>query len=92
MDIPQGFLSVLERIVVGVKIETVIVKPDTFTLVLSDGSGIMVSWSSYPKLDSATMKQRKDWRLIGDGEGIHWSQLDEDLSLDGFFTDPWRNK
>jgi hypothetical protein len=37
----------------------------------------------YPRLLRATADQRNDWELIGEGEGIHWPQIDEDLSVAG---------
>jgi hypothetical protein len=37
----------------------------------------------YPRLLRATTDQRNDWELIGEGEGIHWPQIDEDLSVAG---------
>jgi hypothetical protein len=53
---------------------------------LSDGRtiGTPVSW--YPRLDRAAEAQRAHWRLIGRGEGIHWPELDEDLSLAGMLA------
>ncbi|WP_269800933.1 DUF2442 domain-containing protein [Aliidiomarina celeris] len=37
----------------------------------------------FPSLSQATESQLKDWEILGDGEGIHWPQLDEDLSVNG---------
>jgi hypothetical protein len=37
----------------------------------------------YPRLLNASAPQRRDWELIGDGEGVHWPQIDEDLSAAG---------
>lgn len=48
---------------------------------LSDGRDISVPVVWYPRLLHATMAERSDWRLIGDGSGIHWPQLDEDISV-----------
>jgi hypothetical protein len=42
--------------------------------------------SDYPRLKNATQKQLDKWRLIARGVGIHWKELDEDLSLKGFIT------
>ncbi len=41
--------------------------------------GVPVSW--FPRLENASLSERKNWRLIGDGIGIHWEDLDEDLSI-----------
>ena len=48
---------------------------------LMDGREIGVPLEWFPKLRDATMKQRKNWRFIGNGTGIHWNDLDEDLSV-----------
>jgi len=39
----------------------------------------------YPRLLQATAAQRQNWELLGDGEGIHWPDVDEDLSAKGFY-------
>ena len=48
---------------------------------LLDGREISVPTEWFPKLRDATPKQRKAWRLIGKGVGIHWEDLDEDISV-----------
>jgi hypothetical protein len=48
---------------------------------LKDGRGISVPLEWFPWLKEATPKQRKNWRLIGSGIGIHWPDLDEDISV-----------
>jgi hypothetical protein len=53
---------------------------------LSDGREIRVPLEWFPKLRDATTEQRQGWRLIGKGIGIHWPDLDEDLSLEGFLS------
>ena len=45
------------------------------------GRTISVPLSWFPRLADASAEERADWRLIGDGEGIHWRQLDEDISI-----------
>jgi hypothetical protein len=50
---------------------------------LADGRTIIVPLSWYPRLLDATPEQRSDFRLLGDGEYIHWPQVDEDLSISG---------
>ena len=50
---------------------------------LEDGRTISVPLEWFPKLRDATPSQLADWRLIGQGIGIHWTQLDEDLSVRG---------
>lgn len=48
-----------------------------------DGRSITVPLSWFPTLSNATKEQLEDFRFIGEGEGIHWPQLDEDLSVRG---------
>ena len=50
---------------------------------LSDGREIAVPLEWFPKLRDATREQRKKWRLIGTGVGIHWEEIDEDISVSG---------
>lgn len=49
---------------------------------LSDGREIAVPLEWFPALCDATDKQRNNWRLIGKGVGIHWEDLDEDVSVE----------
>jgi hypothetical protein len=48
---------------------------------LKDGREISAPLEWFPKLKEASPKQRKKWRLIGKGIGIHWPDLDEDISV-----------
>lgn len=48
---------------------------------LEDGRVLHVPLEWFPRLRDGTPQQRRDWRLIGGGVGIHWPQLDEDLSV-----------
>lgn len=54
---------------------------DTLTLQLTDGREVTVALAWYPRLLHATPKERGNWRLIGNGEGMHWPDLDEDISV-----------
>ena len=49
----------------------------------NDGETRTYPLEVFPRLKNATQEQRRDWRLIGDGSGIHWPQIDEDLSAEG---------
>jgi hypothetical protein len=53
---------------------------------LSDGREIRVPLEWFPKLRDASAEERLHWRLIGKGIGIHWPDLDEDLSLEGLLA------
>jgi hypothetical protein len=55
---------------------------DAFLVVLADGREILIPIEWSPKLLSATSKQRGNWRLIGGGIGIHWEDIDEDISIE----------
>lgn len=50
-------------------------------VVLSDGREISAPLAWFPRLLAATVPQRRHWRLIGRGEGIHWPDVDEDVSV-----------
>ncbi len=50
---------------------------------LSDGREVAVPLEWFTTLRNATDKQRNNWRLIGKGVGIHWEELDEDISVEG---------
>ncbi len=50
-------------------------------LVLSDGKELAAPLAWFPRLRDATPAQRKHWRLIGRGYGIHWPEVDEDISV-----------
>jgi len=52
-------------------------------VVLADGRELAVPLEWFPRLRDATPEQRKNWRLIGRGQGIHWPDVDEDISVAG---------
>ncbi len=66
--------------------ESVEVTDDTLTAELSDGRSISVPLAWYPRLVHAAPDERGKWRLIGDGVGIHWPDLDEDISVEGLLA------
>ena len=49
---------------------------------LEDGRELSIPLEWFPKLRNASAKELNNWRLIGNGEGIHWEDLDEDLSVE----------
>jgi len=59
------------------------VTDDTLSVDLNDGRTIAVPLVWYPRLVEASPEEREHWRLIGGGEGIHWEELDEDISIEG---------
>jgi hypothetical protein len=56
---------------------------DALSVSLRDGRVITVPLVWYPRLLNATPAQRKHWKIAGGGYGIHWPELDEDLSTEG---------
>lgn len=54
---------------------------DMLTVFLKDGRELSVPLSWFPGLEQATPAQRTNWRLIGQGEGVHWPEIDEDVSV-----------
>ena len=64
----------------------VLLSDDTLTVDLSDGRSISVPLAWYPRLVHASSEERLHWRLIGRGEGIHWPDLDEDISVEGLIA------
>lgn len=68
------------------KVEDVKVTEDTLTVELSDGRTISVPLEWFPRLVYAAPEERNNWRLIGGGHGIHWKDVDEDISVEGLLT------
>jgi len=59
---------------------------DTLAVDLSDGRTISVPLGWYPRLEHASPGELANWRLIGKGQGIHWEDLDEDISVEGLLA------
>jgi hypothetical protein len=70
----------------GERIVGVEIGEDTLAVSLADGRTIIVPLAWYPRLVHATKDQRNHWLLAGAGFGIHWPDLDEDLSVSGFLN------
>jgi hypothetical protein len=62
------------------------VSEDTLSVDLTDGRTISVPLGWYPRLEHANPKERANWRFIGKGEGIHWEDIDEDVSIEGLLA------
>lgn len=61
----------------------VVLNEDELTVTLADGRRISVPLAWFPRLLHAAPEQRQKFELLGDGEGIHWPSIDEDLSVSG---------
>ena len=59
---------------------------DTLSVELADGRTISVPLAWYPRLAHAASGERANWRLIGKGHGIHWPELDEDISVENLLA------
>ena len=79
-------MSTLALEIESVFAENVTVTEDTLSVDLSDGRSISVPLGWYPRLSHGTQEERTRWRLIGRGTGIHWEDLDEDISVEGLLT------
>jgi hypothetical protein len=62
--------------------QAVRVTEDELVVELTDGRTIMVPLVWYPRLYHGSQQERENWRYIGEGEGIHWPDLDEDISIE----------
>ncbi|MBU4185688.1 MAG: DUF2442 domain-containing protein [Desulfobacteraceae bacterium] len=67
----------------GERVSDVRVTDDAISVDLFDGRTITVPLAWYPRLLHATSEQRANWRIAGAGYGIHWPDIDEDLSTRG---------
>ena len=66
-----------------VRIKHIAVTKDAITAHLMDGRTISVPLAWSWRLSEATPKQRANWEIIGDGNGVHWPDIDEDISAEG---------
>jgi len=72
--------STIELLTIPI-IQKVTITDEALSVDLSDGRTISVPLVWYPRLLNGSILERNDYRLIADGSGIHWHQLDEDISL-----------
>jgi len=71
----------MSSLTADVKVNNVVITDDSLTVALNDGRSISAPLAWYPRLLHGTPEERKNWRLIGYAEGIHWPDLDEDISI-----------
>ena len=69
-----------------IRVRDVAVSEDELTVALMDGRTITVPLAWYPRLAAGTSEQQARWELAGGGYGIHWPELDEDLSTEGLLA------
>jgi len=70
----------------SVRAQNVRVSRDAFSVDLTDGRTIVIPLEWFPRLVYGTAKERKSWRLVGQGHGIHWPDLDEDISVENLLA------
>lgn len=75
-------MSSLEYEIRLARAQSVFVTDDTLTVDLSDGRTISVPLGWYPRLMQGNADERKNWRLVGQGQGMHWPDLDEDVAVE----------
>jgi hypothetical protein len=68
----------------NVRAQLVTISYDSLTVELTDGRSISVPLAWYPRLLHGTPEERKNLTLMGSNEGIHWPDLDEDISIENF--------
>ncbi|MEJ7820108.1 MAG: DUF2442 domain-containing protein [Rubrobacteraceae bacterium] len=69
-----------------VRAASVTITGDALVVELSDGRSISAPLAWYPRLLHGTTEERSNWRLIGEGVGIHWPALDEDVSVENLLV------
>jgi hypothetical protein len=65
---------------------SVVITNEKLRVDLSDGRSIVVPLEWYPRLSNASPKERKNWRLLGDGYAIEWPDLDEHIGIEGLLA------
>ena len=76
-------MSILEVKADSVLARAISVTDDYLMVELTDGRRLSVPLARYPRLQHGTLAERNKWRLVGRGDGIHWLDLDEDISISG---------
>ena len=72
----------MSSLTADVRARNVVISNDSLTVELNDGRATSVPLAWYPQLLHGTPEERNSWRLIGNREGIHWPDLDEDISIE----------
>ena len=70
--------SVLEKHAYAMSCE---ISQDTISVILGDGRTVSAPLEWFPRLLHATDAEKKNWGLVGNGEGLHWPEVDEDISV-----------
>ena len=78
--------SPLQSDVTEARAQVVSVTDDALVVELVDGRTMSAPLAWYPRLAHGNSAERAHWRFIGEGEGIHWPDLDEDISIEGLLA------
>jgi hypothetical protein len=70
-------------ILADIRVKNVIIEDDNLVVEIMDGRAIKAPLAWYPRLFNATSEQLEKWRICGGGYGIHWEEIDEDISVEG---------
>jgi hypothetical protein len=76
-------MNTFDQANVDTRVKSVVIDDDRIAVELMDGREVMAQLVWYPRLARATREQREHWTIAGGGYGIHWPDIDEDLSTDG---------
>lgn len=85
-ELVEAWMSISAVEVAVPNAENATITDDTLSVDLSDGRTISVPLAWFPRLLHATLKERRHWRLIGKGHGIHWEDIDEEISVEGLLA------
>lgn len=75
-------MSILEKAINKPQVKQINFAKNMLCVLLEDGREIRVPLEYYPRLKKATAKQRENYQIIGNGNGIYWPDIDEDLSIE----------
>jgi len=79
-------MTILDRRIEVPDALDVLVDKDSLRVELRDGRAVITPLAWYPRLQHASQSERDNWLLIGRGEGIHWPDIDEDISVAGMIA------
>jgi len=79
-------MSTLANLLREARARSLTVNDESLAVDLTDGRTIAVPLAWFPRLAHATPAERANWRLIGAGSGIHWPEIDEDISVESLLA------
>ncbi len=70
-------------ILADIRVKNVIIEDDNLAVEIMEGRTIKAPLAWYPRLFNASKEQLQKWQICGGGYGIHWEEIDEDISVEG---------